>query len=375
MDLRVTNRLRAVSAYRRDQHDTWKAYCREELVKFRATAFFWGVYVAFWFAVLLFALVGGCTSPVRAQVVGVKYLAVASYDRATCNNALKVFRGTGSTPVGLSFLWGTFGDDEKCVRRFLKEYGDTGRGVRVHIHATNETCRRSPRFCEAGREVSWWLPAREYNHAWESGSVAVKRQLVARLRNVRASIVEMRKRYPGVTFSVSTGLEDNFTDIAARRILRIYNRILWDHALIVRNPNRSNAPTLHALGGTSLSRVDAYELHAIESRFERTRPTRRGAACLWSNDGNDIRFRHSAASGDSISNGRAVHGAISEVYARVLGRRYRDNSCEVWLWWNTQGLDGTRRDFIPPSSRDYTVSGDDVLSVRQIVLDIYKGSL
>jgi hypothetical protein len=310
---------------------------------------------------------------VQGPVVGVSYLAASAFTKGECDKALAVYDNTGSTGVGLAFLWGTFGDSKACVNRFLQRFSGTGREVRLHIYATNETCRRAPRYCETDREVSHWLPAAQYNRAWEQGEVVVKRELIERLREVARYVDAVQARHPDVSITVSTGLEDNFTAPVARAIVRTYQRVLGGKVAIVRNQNTNEARGLAELGGSS--RVDAYELHSIESRFQRTRPTKRGAACLWGNDGYDIRFtRELPGGGFTSSNRRGLRNAISESYAEILGARYRESDCEVWLWWNTQGIDESAKRWVAPSERSFRVYRSDVIAARKVLMSIYRSN-
>ena len=125
-----------------------------------------------------------------------------------CERALKVFDGVKKP--ALMFLWGTFGDYLSCVKKFLAL---PQKKKEVYIHFSNECCRRN-RTCKNGELL-------------KDTSVSVLNSKIERIdrktkqayMNRMAKIVNFAENYnDDVTWYVSTGLEDNYSFTAKKRV-------------------------------------------------------------------------------------------------------------------------------------------------------------
>lgn len=264
-------------------------------------------------ALLLLLLLYATEGQGLERFTGVSYLALQRFTPKQCTAALRVFRGV-EVPA-LQFLWSSFGDDLRCVERFLEL--PQARKV-LMIHATNETCFHKPRHCTRYDQPDF------RRRAWEIGA-----------------FIEAWDG-PGITFLVSTGLESDFdrTRMAKRAaILRaaMPNR----NVLIVANPDENHS---------NYSGADVLELHGLKPTFPA------GVACIATNDGNDVALgskRDLCRSGAAIS---ALHSSLE---------RARKSDCSSFVWWGTQGECG--RKWVEPRKRDIRLFNADIVAVNRIL--------
>lgn len=258
---------------------------------------------------------------VEAQPIGISFLAASKFTPRQCHTALRAFRGV--VFPAFQTLWGTFGVDTRCIKHFIRRMKD--RPHLVHIHPTNQTCRRKGRTC--GKV--------------EIDPPSERRRFVKRLRRIVSFVESVRT--PNTAIVISTGLEDEYTTQEFSRVVRLIKREVPYE--IVRNPIRFNVP---------IYPLRTVELHSSKATFGNLRN-----ACIWSNDGEDIDF------GDG---GRALDGAVSVPRMRDLVRGYRNRGCIVFVWWNTQGLAGGT--FVPPGERSIRVDSGAVRVVNEILREV-----
>ena len=263
-----------------------------------------------------------------AQADGMSYLGML-HPEFKCRQALRVFRGVKAP--ALSVLWGTFGKDLTCYRKFIERHPD----ATVIIYFSNEACRRWGR-CKAG-ELFKDLSVSKYNRRLISRPNRLRRRLNLRLTAIKRAIVGDG---PGeARIILSTGLEDNLSCKAVKSLVSIL-REAWPYE-ISRNPMAFNRPC----------GADLLELHGAK-------PTA-GAADVWSNDGTDLVF------GATGFRGYEPHVRAADLLAQIRANRGDETIVLLWIA-QTQGLYGTGG-FSDPRSRVFTFSTWDVLSVNRLL--------
>lgn len=290
---------------------------------------------------LLIALLLAATSAL-GESVGLHVNSLRGLSAKQCETLLSAYEGV-SVPK-ISFLWKTFdrgrGD---CVRAFTERFSD--RPNYVFIYFSNETCRRSPRFCEAGREIGAHYRSREFSSRLERRDRKVLEQISRRGAAISKFISTIESHNSRTV--IIYGLEDDWTDRAYRVFKRYADRSLPADIQTARNPNAKDA--LHV----STHGADFIELHPIESNF-------RNKACIFSNDGADINLG---------GRYRALNGALSVPrMSRRIGEAQRRCN-HAFLWWNNQGIENK---FIRPSRRSFRIDPKDISVINSILRRLEK---
>lgn len=284
---------------------------------------------------LLFVLLA-LSSTAKGEA-GVSYLAIQGFSSQQCTRALKVFRGLPE--VHLSFLWGTFGTDTQCLRRFFAKYGH--KRTTLHVHLANSTCLRAPRYCERG-DIFAGYSRDGLNRAIENKQRKLIIEYTQRAAALRGAVLASGQS-PEV--SVTFGLEDDFTRRAFTKLRRHFAQGFAAVQFgLVRNPNAFIYDSDGAYG---------VELHAWESIFPA------GRACIWSNDGRDIKLH---------ANYPGLAGAASVRDFERNARSYINDGCRVYVWWNSQGIESQ---FVAPSRRKFRLSSRDIREVNNILRRLY----
>ncbi len=158
---------------------------------------------------ILFALPIFCLAQTKEPpTVGVGYYAIQN-KTFPCTKALKVFDGVKKP--ALMFLWGTFGDSLECVEKFLAL---PQQKKEVYIHLSNECCRRN-RTCKKG-ELLQDTPVWKINNLIEKSDAKTKQAFQKRVDK----IMKFAQNYDeNVTWYISTGLEDNYSFNAKKKVL------------------------------------------------------------------------------------------------------------------------------------------------------------
>lgn len=257
---------------------------------------------------------------------GVAYLASSAYSPTQCTVALRAFRGV-DRPI-LATLWGTFGEKNICVERFLRQ--NIGRPHALEIHFSNEAGRRNRRL--GSGELLREYDVRAYNRALTRGTA--KRRISGRLADVQRFLSSYANSNSQVF--ISTGLEDNFTDRAYRAIYQQLKEAFPKYS-IVRSPLRNTRLFHHAI-----------ELHGTRPKFPRGK-------CIASLDGIDIDLSGQRGTNDH---------RISRSEVRSYLGRYRN--CTRLLWWDAQqGI--SRKRFIKPRSRNFNIRVQDVDAINRLL--------
>ena len=119
-----------------------------------------------------------------------------------CERALKVYDNVKKP--ALMFLWGTFGDDLNCVRKFIEL---PQKKKEIYIHISNECCRRN-RTCKNGELL------KEHSVAGLNNLIKLRNEKVKKAYQNRLNkIIKFIENYKNedITWYVSTGLEDNYS--------------------------------------------------------------------------------------------------------------------------------------------------------------------
>jgi hypothetical protein len=235
--------------------------------------------------------------------VGVSSFAILHRD-FDCKAYLRILKKNQKPAI--SFLWGTFGNDFRCIKRALHEV--RGRSHVLQIHFSNETCRRQPRTCYAG-ELFKDLRVNGYNKKLERMSGSTMRKLISRMAAIQNFLVANATLNTRVI--ISGGLEDNYTEKAWGNLYTLLKEVL-DYE-IVRNPIGEDI--------RDLSGADFIELHGFDQHF-------RGRACIANNDGSN--------------------GTLSD-FRRLF---QRNQGCLAVIFWEriSQGIEGDK--FIRPRKRN-----------------------
>lgn len=250
--------------------------------------------------------------PILARAeIGMSYFAI-QHPRFPCREALRVFRGVEHP--ALAILWGTFGEDNDCLRAWFRQ--SRNKPHTLEIHLTNEACVRNRR-CREG-EIS-----------------GTRRELVKRVRSILKVLLPVKNERTRLL--LSTGLEDNFSRREFRRRLKII-RSVWPYE-IVRNP----------LYGEYFSGADLLERHGLYVPIARP--------CVFNFDGHNV--------GNGNGHGRYRPRVTRSEVRAILSRARR---CDLAFLWeaNSQGLYGGKN-FTDPRARSFGISAGDVRHLNELM--------
>ncbi len=211
----------------------------------------------------------------------------------------------------IAVLWGTFGDDLTCLKRFTSLFAD--RDHLVQVHFSNETCRRKGKCYEG--ELLGGLGVKAYRESVLNG---------AALPFIRARALEIAANMraisgPRTTLMLSTGLEDNYSTEQYQTILNELREV-WPY-IIVSNP----------VGGNPRGEfgADLLETHSKEGRA-------RHPFCVANEDGDleasysrTRRFFKSYASCYAVFAWRKSHQGFTPSVPRPMSRKFRYSDSDV----------------------------------------------
>lgn len=261
-----------------------------------------------------------------SQDIGLAFFAMPSAS-FPCEAALVPFQR--SPRPTLAILWGTFGKDTSCLKKWSEQI--VGRPHFLEIHLSNEACRRNKRCGESDFLPSYSVS--QLNRKLEARDPEVLSQYRTLVKEVTAALSPLFKE--NGEYVLSTGLEDNFSTKAYEAILATVKEE-WRHK-VVRSPVGSPSK-VKLLSG------DYIEGHGPSPVF------RDGEKCIANLDGDDIVFPHRKAGTSRIISWDALPG-----YVKTYSSRCR----ATFLWagpW--QGLHSDS--FTPPLDRKYTVTSEDM---------------
>jgi hypothetical protein len=268
---------------------------------------------------------------------GVSYYALQGFSYEQCTKALHVFDGVAYP--SLSIVWGTFGTDTACLRRYLSAFSEVPHILEVHI--TNNTCLRG-RICRRGELVRGVSPG-AYNRLLERSDSVTIRLLRSRISKIVHELASIRG--PNTRLLLSTGLEDDYTSKAFEKVHELLSAAQQVTPFeIVRSPSRRRA--------RSNTTADLLEMHGFSPR---TTPQWQGR-CIVNNDGDDIHFERSNTVGSLDQLPRFID-------------RYTEDGCLVFLWWSgPQGLFPALEARITPARRRYDIKASEIRLINQVII-------
>lgn len=180
---------------------------------------------------LLFFLL---STPLTAQYRGYSSYAALN-PRFPCDSFLRI--SEGAKKPAMVVLYGTFGTDWSCVKRFAKKFRN--RDYLIEVHFSNEGCR-DRQICYRG-EMARLLKSHQYNRKIEQRDQRTLREISTRIFLIKWAFEKLTPPNRGrlAIYALSTGLEDRYTKRAFEVLEPIFKE-LWPYLLIrSRMGNRS----------------------------------------------------------------------------------------------------------------------------------------
>lgn len=236
---------------------------------------------------------------------GVSFFAMQSR-RFPCEKALQIARAGENIPIAI--LWGSFGNDNRCLSRYLNENPEAS----VVVHMSNEVSRRKNSQCRGDLLPN--MNVRDLNDALEERKRSVIGAYKKRLGNI-VSFFDSHETHRGKVI-ISVGLEDNYTDRATKVLLSLLKKNARHKVL--RNPVGSVSPA-RCYGRSCF---DYIELHGSKFRYSRGKN-------LYSNDGQDLQ----------IGQRNGIRNRISPTQLLRRIKRLRRSGVQSFVWAGVmQGL-------------------------------------
>lgn len=253
-----------------------------------------------------------------------------------CDQALKIFEPGGKI-TSLAILWGTFGNDTRCLVKWADKMKLQGVKHVLEIHLTNETCRRTNNRKCTSDELYPKLSVSKLNRALEMRQPEVIQEIVSRITEIKALTDTFDSKE--LELVLSTGLEDNYSFGAYSAVLETV-RAHWPHK-VVRNP-------VGALMDKSQLTADYLEIHGASPDLS--------APCIANLDGEDIVFPHRRSP-------LAQRVGWDEVLQYV--KEYQSR-CRVTFLWSSPWQGIYSEAFVEPTARKFEVSDKDISAIRAI---------
>lgn len=239
--------------------------------------------------------------------------------RYPCSRLLQTLEAVPKPAI--NFVYGTFGNDFSCIKRFIDEFKDKDKAIQGQL--SNENCRKYRR-CGKGELFGKWS-VRRYNYKLRRESKILSRHVGSRIRKIRRAT---ETSGPNSLLVLSTGLEDQLTNIS---YLKLYDviRETWPYE-ISRNP----------LKGHYIGPADYLERHGLRPEFH-------GKPCIYNNDGTEIDIP------------KAKH---------VL-KRY--SHCRVSYFWNKRSQGRDTDEFVDPRLRRFRIFIKDIYLIGILLGGVY----
>lgn len=255
-----------------------------------------------------------------------------------CSRSLQVLNKFSAPATAI--LWRTFGKRKNCIRRFLHK--NRARPHLIEIHPINNVYIRNGTTQRGTLEHKKTIAS--FNAKIMGFDPKLESQIINRIATISKFIEKARNKNTKIILSL--GLEDDYTEAAAKRIDSIFRyKVPYE---LARNPQIYRAD----------SSISEYiELHGYNPR--RLRPADEGA-CIANGDG-DFTLTFTSNTRDNSVKMRKV---------RRWAIRNKRHGCIRLLWFpKHQGITGTR--FILPSRRSFIVNRSDHLVAKKV----FGGSL
>lgn len=280
----------------------------------------WGVVV--WRLLFILGLILAAPTKGHCQYTGLSAFA-AMHPRFPCDRYLSIVNR--SPAPAMSVLWGTFGTDPSCVERFLAS--NSHRPHLLQIHFSNENCRKHG-ICREG-EILAGVSPRGYDHLLITYDFFT--YLAIQQRVIDIFVFTELRRNPHTTLVLSTGLEDQYSQVAYLRLSAyLHAPGHWPH-IINRNP----------LGGRRNIHGDFLERHGESAR------------CL-----KGINIVNEDGSDQSTSESRKFLSRTRNCFARFLWRKTHQGRSKASGRINT-----------PPRNRNFEISERDVRELGKLLAE------
>ncbi len=228
----------------------------------------------------------------------------------------------------MAVLWGTFGEDLTCVKRFADFFANRPHVIEVHF--ANGPCKRGER-CGEGEFFPWW-DEEEYNERLESLDFVALGGIHWRMLEIERAAREVENA--NTRWLVSWELESNLTPWAAS-VWEAHSRPLVALGLLRSFALVANQHRHPWLGG-----AEFYETHSKSGRCAE------GRGCVANEDGHY---------GQTVRDSKAFL------------KRYRD-AAVVFLWRaRHQGLRSKGSRFIAPKKRRFVVTDRDIVELGKLL--------
>lgn len=268
-----------------------------------------------------------------AQNVGLGLFALQS-PTFPCESALRAFSSSESPT--LAILWGTFGGDNRCLERWLRDARN--RPHLLEVHLSNEACRRNKRCSESDFLPS--LSVAQLNARLEQKDARILQSYAMKVREIRNTLAPfMTERGE---YLISTGLEDNFSDAAYGMVLETV-RANWPHK-VVRSP--VGDPRRRDRAG-----ADYLEGHGATPQFNGETP------CIVNLDGDDMHFPHRSA---TLRNNRSWEEVLK--FVETFSKK-----CRATFLWAAPWQGVSDATFSRPLDRRFVLSNEDVEAVKKLL--------
>lgn len=251
----------------------------------------------------------------QAEYVGTSGFAIFN-KRFPCDDFIEIHK-SAKKPFA-STLWGTFGTDATCLRRFAEVFKDRPHAIQIHL--LNNTCVRN-RNCREGEPFPRWTVS-TLNKKLEARDPATLARLKARVER----IVRLASGFlnPNTELILGLGLEDNYSNRAYLNLLEEV-KPLWPWKLS-RNPLHPQGKTrgdadlmeFHGWGARctgvhQIANQDGTVFSEGESRRWLDQNSKCGFVALWTAE----------SQGRTVSNGKVRSSALPP---RSRSFRYRNKS-------------------------------------------------
>lgn len=283
--------------------------------------------------------------PLRAEArIGLSAFGIFSenFQGRPCSILLETIRH--SDRPAIAALYKTFGTNTACIERFWRKTSEWGKTHVTEIHFSNEAGRRSGLLDKddfvRSADVETYTSLLEAMPEWLDAAIRERtREIVALIQ-------------PGLSngsFILSTGLEDNFSNLAWDNIYAII-RQEWPYE-IVRSPALSAYIVEQQFVPPAGIRMES---HGYSRRLDQQ-------GCIGNGDGQDLDFLQNA--------GRNFRNAKAATMRSVKNwiRRGVRNDCILFLWagkWQGFFQDGDRAS--APLKREFVMHRNDIPVIREL---------
>jgi len=264
------------------------------------------------------------------------YLGLALYaatnSRFPCDQALDSLQDVQKP--ALSILWGTFGNSQSCVSKFLSRFKD--RTHLLQIHFSNETCRFNQRCSndELFPKIGWHAYGRKLQLMDEETKAVIQ----ARTQTILDTLIPLINDNTKLVLSI--GLEDLYFGTAATNLTAAIKEI-WPYEV-------SRNPKFRAM---NIDYIDYQELHGVQQNFAKN-PVK----CIVNQDGIDA----------DLGAGAKLKNAVTKAQIRSWIKKWRA-SCDAVFLWRAEWQGVSEKYFVKPPRRNFRFPDNDVTTIQSLL--------